>query len=654
MADELATASKVTPLHSRTPQVGQYYWYAKTDDDEQELRFAREIGSNYVCLINEVGTYCRVHFRDFWTQCKWAEAPEAEISRMALEATEEARGTQLQIQETIQELLPQSHGPSAALVPASAVDRADDYVKRLAEAKGTVLPALYRKLKEQMEYVVDLEKFRNASLLYSVGDQYALQERLQHQVEQMSLYAGIKEQTTQVRDGRAALTTEPLHLMQRMHYMDEESLIAALEGGMRANSLSKFDTWLAREENFRRVFPHPRCAVAFRVRREAFENNNDLMTMRDFLVEIRRGEADKETYLYFRNGEQLWRVNTTISFEAQVFSDERDPIFTSTQLWYDKSRWYRSKRIDDAGVVTEARLAEMRDEDRAAAKKYKKDRASFERLRADCIANGGTERDLRAAARDAGISITWDLFDRDEDDDRHNLAVVKPEIRSSKYKLVSPETTDFDDIMSALQSELQKRNRFMLLLQGVFDRSLVLHPHAKINLADPEQFEDAVRLVYDDSRAVASGDPPDYDAYVDELRAAQRRLPGPHVFYGQRQAWEDQVLQKESDRHGDRASFYRATYGNPGPDLVMVGELGRTYATFRWVREALSWRAENREIPCSIRVPVAQLFPVDVYTPGEWRRFYDDPRTRAQYQKWAPALLSAEIYHRGDVPDVDV
>lgn len=53
--------------------------------------------------------------------------------------------------------------------------------------------------------------------------------------------------------------------------------------------------------------------------------------------------------------------------------------------------------------------------------------------------------------------------------------------------------------------------------------------------------------------------------------------------------------------------------------------------------------------------PKEKLFCVDAYTPGDYHMFFDDPRTRAEYLKWAPYLLAAEDWHgkRRSAPDKD-
>jgi hypothetical protein len=38
---------------------------------------------------------------------------------------------------------------------------------------------------------------------------------------------------------------------------------------------------------------------------------------------------------------------------------------------------------------------------------------------------------------------------------------------------------------------------------------------------------------------------------------------------------------------------------------------------------------------------------VSAYKPGEHLQFFQDPRTRAKYMKWAPMLLAAEDFHAG-------
>jgi hypothetical protein len=74
-------------------------------------------------------------------------------------------------------------------------------------------------------------------------------------------------------------------------------------------------------------------------------------------------------------------------------------------------------------------------------------------------------------------------------------------------------------------------------------------------------------------------------------------------------------------------------------------------ATFRWQRASMrtAWRDDDRQdkIAATVTVPSTELFNVSAYRPGDFKRFYADPRTRQAYLKWAPLMLAAEDYHAG-------
>jgi hypothetical protein len=46
-------------------------------------------------------------------------------------------------------------------------------------------------------------------------------------------------------------------------------------------------------------------------------------------------------------------------------------------------------------------------------------------------------------------------------------------------------------------------------------------------------------------------------------------------------------------------------------------------------------------------VPANALLNISAYTPGDFKQFFADPRTRAEYLQWAPLLLTAEDWHSG-------
>lgn len=57
------------------------------------------------------------------------------------------------------------------------------------------------------------------------------------------------------------------------------------------------------------------------------------------------------------------------------------------------------------------------------------------------------------------------------------------------------------------------------------------------------------------------------------------------------------------------------------------------------------WEYSSPTIPSRFKCSTSKLLNVSAYTPGDYKQFYADPRTRADYLKWAPLLLAAEDFY---------
>lgn len=98
-------------------------------------------------------------------------------------------------------------------------------------------------------------------------------------------------------------------------------------------------------------------------------------------------------------------------------------------------------------------------------------------------------------------------------------------------------------------------------------------------------------------------------------------------------------------RESYRPSRYRP-YGNPGPGLLaVVKNIKKDMAIFSWNRQS---QRGQKEIVSTLSVPIDEILNVSAYHPGDFKRFYDDPRSRAEYAKWGYQLLAAEEYHAGN------
>jgi hypothetical protein len=211
----------------------------------------------------------------------------------------------------------------------------------------------------------------------------------------------------------------------------------------------------------------------------------------------------------------------------------------------------------------------------------------------------------------------------------------------------------YDECMEKIASEIKEYNRIALIVQGLFDRSLVFHPHTPVKTWTRDGFDCAIKLVYDGDMTIHYRDAPDFEAYRTQCNAS---LSEDSIVTGQQQYWKKKEAEKENNRldHDWRnKSTYRhktfEPYGNPGPGRVAkicTWKKRSREAIFRWEREkrTMDWRSNSDTTWSTLTVPDSQLLNISSYKPGDYLQFFNDPRTREQYLKWAPLLLTAEDY----------
>jgi hypothetical protein len=217
--------------------------------------------------------------------------------------------------------------------------------------------------------------------------------------------------------------------------------------------------------------------------------------------------------------------------------------------------------------------------------------------------------------------------------------------------------------MGKIEAAAKEHNRIAVVLQGLLDRSIVFQPHPPWRLWTAEGFNLAIKLVHDNSRAITSGEAPDFEAYRARLNAS---IKVGSITVGQEAAWLRAEAVKYNERrdrsrwrYGGRDSSYEAKhhkpYGNEGPGLLAkVRAIGRGRSkgklTYTWVRQAKSERSyRNGAYPTKFQCELNAVLNVSAYKKGDFKIFYADPRTRADYLKWAPYLLAAEDFVCGRV-----
>lgn len=604
-------------------RLGDWYWVGvDREDGEVWLGAITHVGSNYIEISGPADERCthhtRVHFRDVEKECR--REPEAE--KVIAAKIEEQRHIVAEATKRISAItgrlaIDAAHadGETRSL---AVYDRTsmDEYKRDLITARDKSLPALFEEIKKASALMSVWMSAQMIPMRAEAEQAEGVIEVVKGRIHGVELYAGLAEEVEEIRDGAPAAMDEPIHLFQRRHYMDEECLIDYEVGGMRFESVLGFDAWLLKPANLARILPCPRSVVAFRVRRNKAEV--EFTSFRDFINMLFEQGKDKDmlTYLYMRNGERVYRLSTTLDFGERLFPE----IDRSTVMG---GKLYAVKGYDD----------------------------EIERL-----ATEGEYQDLKRRAREERAMLKGLPEEERRQKDQHLTESLR------YWVLWDHETVWYDDIAAYMKKQLDDHNRVVLVLQGLLDRSRVFEPHPTYKLWEGADFNRAFKLVYDDSRALAAGEKPDFLAYQAEVNA---KLKKGSTTVGQVDFWMEieaerenkRRQEREGSRYWDRPELKRyRPYGNPGPGVyATVQEYSSAKGcTFTWRRERLTyrprmpWDAERSDdVGCRLTVPVDRLLCVGGYRPGDYHKFYDDPRTRAEYLKWAPLLLRAEEYHAG-------
>lgn len=651
--------------------IGQWYWVKDIDKTWNSERKAYDeksyewlgcimsIGTNYVELESphsDRGYHSdRVHMDAFFEKLRLEPNPESVIrgyirkhqQRLTSRINEvKALAAELGVSANLSIAAKKSDSPGTALAVMSGHRDIKEYESDLKKAEKKTLPALFEAIKEENR---QLAKWTGAETLPMLAQSKALNGvigSIQDRVFNISLYAGLIEQVVQCRDGEPAAFHEKLRVMQRLLYMDEECLLDYQLGGMCFKKIAEFDAWLSKKDNFERILPFQRCMVAMRVRRHVKHREWD-GTIGGIMMNIAEAQSDKWTFLFIRNGERLYRLGSDSfefdGLEGMIFPDKA--LFDPSEPMMIKTNWMSSS--SERGTMSVAQYEEMcREQDEAEQNSldWEKKNPLEEWLKAHPEHSDST---------DHMKNYMWGY--------NNPFKEVHSSFNRAHWEPFNDSSVYYDDYVNEMAERIKKYNRIALLIQGLFDRSDVLHPHPPVKTWQPDNFAACIELVYDGSANLYDGPEPDIDAFIAKCNAS---LNADSVVIGQQIFWEELEAEKENQR---RMNDWRDTnkhevvrwkpHGNPGPGYVakmaeFKPRAGK--AVFCWNRKRLTgdrWSGKRYgdPLPTQVTVPVEKLFNVSGYTPGEYKQFFKDPRTREKYLRWAPLLLAAEEYHAGNV-----
>lgn len=632
--------SEVVPEDS--VEIGQWWW-VKEKKRKEWLGCVTHIGSNYFEVTSIRNSSIRVHFDEWDSICRREADPEGYISSRVAHYQKQVRQLMGEVKEVTARLgvgaSPELSDGTASIVKATSDRNYETYSKDLVKAKQKTLPDLFSLIEDANEAMASWMKAPTVPMKAQAQQLKGVISQIEDRIFNVELYAGLVEKVVRIKEGAAAPIDAKVHLLQRRCYMDEECLAQYETGGMDFKNLREFDHWLAKPDHLNRILPFPRCIVSFRVRRESKTREWDGVShpLIHFINVVSEEAADKSTFLYIKNGEQLYRMSTAINFGEKLFPDMKYKLGNTQSgelLWAESFGGGAPDR-----VITDSEYRAIIAKHEREVAEWEKERAAYEAaLKSPEAKRRAKEQGLKKPDHSC-VDISWP-------------SSFGPGLHRN-YEPYSPDNVMFDDISNWIKNNLEEHNRIALILQGLLDRSPVLHPHPPWQIWTNEGFAQALELVYDETRTLTTGKKPDFETYRKRLNTSLRMGS---LTVGQEDAWLLYEGAKEAKRYRSRGGAWLPSrhkpYGNPGPGTVArVSSLKRNgHCVFRWQRKATNygWGTKKPFINTSFECSPDVLLHVDAYTPGDFHLFFDDPRTRAEYLQWAPLLLEAEEYHAGN------
>ncbi len=613
-------------------EVGQWFWLTTDSWRGKKVRWMGcivEVGSNYVELEgardeHDSSPSARVHLDEAPKRLEREENPDGIIGeRVAFHQDRMNKLIEEAKQLTGSLSIPSLEGNRTAREEATALATIDPqvsydkYKKDLVKAKDKTLPEIFKKVEAEAKMAKSWMSANIIPMMANANRMHKSIRQIEDRIFNIELYAGLTEQVVQIRDGHPAAMQESLHVMQRRHYMDEECLVAYEAGGMSFKDVKAFDKWMAKDQNLGRLMPHPRCVLSVKVRRFKREYESEEQSLSDFVSLWWESEKEEETFLYLKNGEQLFRMSSKYDFGDKLFPD-MEAAKPTDKAWIQKSGFSVRRIVGDHEYQD---LLERR---------------------------GRWEKEVEEKKKTTPESDWWrmDRWTEENPDD---------------FVPFDETSVLYDDALEMRAREMIAHNRIGLIIQGLLDRSPVFHPHPPWRIWDEAGFQLALKLVYDQSRALVAGEKPDFEAYRARLNAS---ITEGTATVGQREAWLRHEAKKENRR---RASDYRlssmersrslvryAPWDNKGPGIVdrvesFVKKSGK--CVYKWEKERRfrpsRYHQDETPVKIAFTATTKDLLNADAYQPGDFKQFFNDPRTREEYVKWAPYLLAAEDYKAG-------
>jgi hypothetical protein len=241
----------------------------------------------------------------------------------------------------------------AALLPSGDVVAAQVRIERgiaLLEARSAWVKGKTDEMQHGMKIVQSYQEERVAQTLAGISGQRKMAEDLLRNVHTMRLFLGEGVEVDTLLQGASAPASEPLHLMQRMLYLDEEIFVSSvMDEGFHSGNMRDLPHLLSENPDLlERMLPHPRCVAIARIRRKSrdFETPKNLIEVFSL---IEKDQQDKFVQIVIRDGENVHMVmaDEETSRAQRLFPSgaEIDAIFTDRSRYDWDKRAYQTREI---------------------------------------------------------------------------------------------------------------------------------------------------------------------------------------------------------------------------------------------------------------------------------------------------------------------
>ncbi|MBW3243740.1 hypothetical protein KUV57_13790 [Epibacterium sp. DP7N7-1] len=241
----------------------------------------------------------------------------------------------------------------AALLPggdlAATQDRLEGEI-RIMELRQAWIEERQVEMKSGWDRVTRYQNERAAASMAAISSRTKAITTALEKVHSMGLWLGDGIDITELVAGKSAPTDEPLHLMQRLLYLDEEiHTHSMLRTGFTADDMPDLGALLTENPDLvDRMMPHPRSVVITRIRRKSRELPFP-SDWQEVFSQIEKKEADKLIQILVRDGERVVMITADqeTSNAERLFPSraEIDAIFSERRSYNHETRAYETRAI---------------------------------------------------------------------------------------------------------------------------------------------------------------------------------------------------------------------------------------------------------------------------------------------------------------------